>query len=130
MRATGEFEVSLEPMEPLATGSGGGRLDRLSMVKTFTGDLAGTSAGEMLSARTSLPESAGYVAMERVEGTLHGRRGTFVLQHFGTLNRGEPRLILEVVPDSGTGELEGLSGQMAIKIEDGKHLYELEYSVG
>ena len=101
----------------------------MSIDKRFRGDLDGVSRGEMLSVRGDVEGSAGYVALERVRGALHGRRGTFVLQHFGTMDRGESRLVLEVVPDSGTGELEHLSGSMSIRIEDGKHLYDFVYSL-
>jgi hypothetical protein len=83
----------------------------------------------MLTAGTDVPGSAGYVAMERVTGTLHGRSGTFVLQHSGTMTRGAPQLAITVVPDSGTGELTGLGGKMAIIIADGKHSYELDYTL-
>jgi hypothetical protein len=104
-------------------------LDRLSITKTFSGDLVATSQGEMLSVRTKAEDSAGYVAIEQVDGTLRGKSGTFVLQHFGIINRSEQHLILEVVPDSGTGQLENLSGKMTIKIEKGEHFYEFEYTL-
>ena len=104
-------------------------LARMSIDKEFKGDLAATSKGEMLSAGTAVKGSAGYVAIERVIGTLAGRRGSFVLQHNGLMNRGAPHLVITVVPDSGTGELAGLSGTMAIIIADGKHSYELDYSL-
>ena len=83
----------------------------------------------MLSAMTEVKGSAGYVAMERVTGTLHGRSGSFVLQHSGTMTRGAPQMSVTVVPDSGTGQLAGLAGQMTIKITDGKHFYEFEYTL-
>lgn len=127
--AVGEFEVNIEPLGALVEGISGNRLDRMSISKTFSGDLEAKSQGEMLSARTSVEGSAGYVALEQVEGTLHGRRGSFILQHFGMLDRGEQQLILSVVPGSGTGELEDLSGSMAIRIEGGRHFYELDYSL-
>ncbi len=104
-------------------------LARMSIDKQFVGDLAATSKGEMLSAGTSVKGSAGYVAIERVVGTLGGRRGSFVLQHNGVMTRGAPQLTITVVPDSGTGALAGLSGTMAIIIADGKHSYELDYSL-
>ena len=102
-------------------------LARMSIDKQFNGDLVATSKGEMLSAGTSVKGSAGYVAIERVIGTLGGRHGSFVLQHNGLMNRGAPQLTITIVPDSGTGELAGLSGSMAIIIADGKHYYELDY---
>jgi hypothetical protein len=99
----------------------------MSIDKKFSGDLEATSKGEMLTAMTEVKGSAGYVAIERVNGTLHGRSGTFVLQHSGTMTRGAPELSLTVVPDSGTGQLVGLAGKMTIKIEEGKHFYEFDY---
>jgi hypothetical protein len=129
MRATGEFEVSLQPLDSFAKGSEGITLGRMSIDKTFRGDLVADSQGEMLSVTTGVDGSAGYVAIEQVTGTLGGKSGTFVLQHFGIMSHGQNRLILEVVPDSGTGQLAGLSGEMTIKIEDGKHSYEFDYSL-
>jgi hypothetical protein len=87
------------------------------------------SKGQMLAVRTVVENSGGYVAMEQVSGTLLGRKGTFALQHSGTMNRGEQELVITVVPDSGTGELEGLMGTMMIIIEGGKHSYDFEYSL-
>jgi len=121
-RASGTFEVKLTS---LATDD---TLGRMSIDKQLHGDLEGTSKGEMLTAGTSIKSSAGYVAIERVSGTLNGRRGTFVLQHSGTMTRGVPQLTITVVPDSGTGRLVGLAGTMMIKIADGKHSYEFEYT--
>ena len=129
MRATGEFEVSLQPLDSSLKGSEGITLARMSIDKTFRGDLVAHSQGEMLSVTTGVDGSAGYVAIEQVTGTLGGKSGTFVLQHFGIMSHGQNRLILEVVPDSGTDQLAGLSGEMTIKIEDGKHSYEFDYSV-
>ena len=127
-RAAGTFEVKLTPQasdeEPQ-----GSTLARLSIDKQFHGDLEATSKGEMLSAGTRVQGSAGYVAIERVAGTLHGRRGSFVLQHSGTMTRGAPQLTVHVVPDSGTGELAGLVGTMTILVEPGRHAYELHYTL-
>jgi maltooligosyltrehalose synthase len=125
-QATGTFQVKLDPQAVTFEASG---LGRLSIDKQFQGDLQAASKGEMLAHRTAVQGSAGYVAMERVEGTLHGRAGTFVLQHSGTMNRGVQQLALTVVPDSATGELEGLSGSMKIIIDDGRHSYEFEYEL-
>jgi len=125
--ATGTFEVKLKPQapdDPEHPVPG-----RMSLDKQFHGDLEATSKGQMLAAQTSVKGSAGYVAMEMVTGSLLGLSGTFVLQHTGTMNRGEPQLSVTVVPDSGTGQLEGLSGSMAIIIADGKHSYRFEYSL-
>ena len=107
----------------------GSTLARMSIDKQISGDLVAETKGQMLSAMTATKGSAGYVAIERVEGTLHGRKGTFVLQHTGLMNRGTPSLSVIVVPDSGTGDLVGLSGTFDIIIADGKHSYEFKYSL-
>jgi hypothetical protein len=101
----------------------------MSIDKQFHGDIDGTSKGQMLASMSDVKGSAGYVAMERVTGTLHGRSGTFALQHSGTMTHGEGQLIVTVVPDSGTGQLTGLTGKLTITIVDGKHLYDFEYSL-
>jgi len=129
MKISGSFDVKLNPIEGYAKGKHGVQLNRMSLDKTFHGELDATSKGEMLSAMTPIKGSAGYVAIEQVNGSLSGKSGSFVLQHFGMMERGKDRLILEVVPDSGTGELEGLTGSMAINIEDGKHEYVFEYEL-
>jgi hypothetical protein len=126
--AAGTFDVKLTPQPP-EDKTEGSTLGRMSIDKQFHGDLEATSKGEMLSAMTAVRGSAGYVAIERVSGTLQGRSGTFVLQHTGTMTRGAPQLTITVVPDSGTGQLAGLSGKMTIKIENGKHSYEFEYTL-
>ena len=126
-RATGTFEVKLNPLDSYDKADDS-PMRRMSIDKQFHGDLEATSKGEMLSAGTAVKTSAGYVAIERVSGTLNGRNGTFVLQHNGIMNRGTPQLTVTVVPDSGTGELVGLSGRMTIVIEGGEHSYEFEYS--
>jgi hypothetical protein len=124
-RASGTFEVKLLPQGDAADSGVG----RMTIDKQFHGDLEGTSKGQMLSAMGSIKGSAGYVAMERVTGTLKGRSGSFVLQHSGTMTRGEPRLVVSVVPDSGTGELVGLAGTLTIKIAEGRHSYDFEYTM-
>jgi len=126
--ATGPFEVKLLPQEP-EDKTDGSTLGRFSIDKEFHGDLEATSKGQMLSAGTDVKGSAGYVAIERVIGTLHGKRGTFVLQHNGVMTRGAPQLTIIVVPDSGTGELTGLSGAMQINIADGRHSYDFDYTL-
>lgn len=128
MHATGTFDVKLSPFAPDAYTEGT-LLARLSIDKRFHGDLEATSQGQMLSAGTAVEGSAGYVALERVTGTLAGRRGSFVLQHYGLMNRGAPHLTITVVPDSGTGELVGLAGVMTIHIADGAHSYAFEYTL-
>ena len=112
-RATGQFDVKLTP-QPFDGAPEGAKLGRMTIDKQFRGDLDGTSRGQMLTAGTDVTGSAGYVAIEQVTGTLHGRSGTFALQHTGTMSRGTPSLSITVVPDSGTGALAGLTGTMAI----------------
>ncbi len=126
--AKGTFTVKLAPLgfEGQPDGS---RLGRMSIDKQIAGDLVADTKGQMLSAMTETEGSAGYVAVERVAGALHGRKGTFVLQHSGTMNRGAASLSVTVVPDSGTGELAGLTGDFKIIIADGKHNYEFTYSL-
>jgi len=126
--AHGRFDVKLAPLT-LADGQADPSLGRLSIDKRFEGDLDATSRGEMLSAMSAVKGSAGYVAIERVTGSLHGRRGSFTLQHTGTMTRGEPGLVITVVPDSGTGELAGLAGTMSITITGKEHAYEFEYAL-
>lgn len=126
--ATGTFIVKLTPL-PFDGQPEGSTLGRMSIDKQIVGDLVATTTGQMLSAMTDTKGSAGYVAIERVEGTLHGRSGSFVLQHSGTMNRGTPGLSVTVVPDSATGELAGLSGDFKIIIADGKHRYEFTYTL-
>jgi hypothetical protein len=126
--ARGTFEVTITPQ-----GSGdraeGSTLGRMSIEKRFLGDLEGSSRGEMLTAMTEVEGSAGYVAIERVHGTLHGRAGSFVLQHSGTMTRGSQHLTLTVVPDSGSGGLVGLAGAMTITVVGEDHSYCLDYTL-
>jgi hypothetical protein len=126
--ATGPFEVKLDP-QPADEKAGSPAISRMLLDKQFHGDLEATSKGTMLAAGTAVKGSAGYVAIELVTGTLHGHTGTFVLQHTGTMARGTPQLSVTVVPDSGTGQLTGLTGKMTINIADGKHSYDLEYTL-
>jgi hypothetical protein len=125
--ATGPFEVKLTPQPPEAENT---TVGRMTIDKQFHGELEAVSQGQMLSAMTGTKGSAGYVALEMVNGTLGGRKGTFVLQHSGTMDRGQAQLSVTVVPDSGTGELSGLSGSMKIRIEPGgKHFYDFDYQI-
>jgi hypothetical protein len=128
--AAGPFDIEMTPEPSYDAVDGGNVLGRVHFQKQFHGDLQATSVVQMLSAGTAVKGSAGYVAIERVVGTLAGRAGTFILQHSGTMNRGQASLSVTVVPDSGTGELAGLRGTMAIDIVDGKHSYRFEYSLG
>ena len=127
-RISGSFDVTMTPVAPEGTPDGG--IGRMSLDKQYRGALEATSVGAMLAAMTATPGSAGYVAIERVDGRLDGRTGTFVLQHSGTMDRGVPLLSVTVVPDSGTAELAGLTGRMQIRIEDGKHFYDFDYALG
>ena len=125
--ATGPFEVNIKPL-PAEESVGDPTIARMSLDKQFHGDLEATSKGQMLS--TGNPKtSAVYVAIERVSGTLKGRKGTFALHHTGIMTSGAPSLTITVVPDSGTDELTGLSGTMAINIAAGKHSYDFTYTL-
>jgi hypothetical protein len=125
-RASGTFEVKLNPQDDGPDAPVG----RMTIDKQFHGDLAGTSKGQMLmSSSPSVNGSAGYVAIEKVTGTLNGRSGSFYLQHSATMTRGVGELTITVTPDSGTDELTGLEGKMNIIIADGKHSYEFDYDL-
>ena len=128
MQAKGEFEVTRIPQQELDIG-GDASVGHSRFDKRFHGPLDATSVVHMLAVGTDVPGSAAYVAIERISGTLDGRRGSFMAQHSGTLDRGQPTLALGVVPDSGTGELAGLRGRMAIDIVDGAHSYTLDYEL-
>jgi hypothetical protein len=126
VRASGEFEVKLTPQNESADMPVG----RMMLDKEFHGGLEGTSKGQMLMASSdSVPGSAGYVAIEKVTGTLSGRSGSFYLQHSGIMTRGAGELTITVVPDTGTDQLAGLTGHMNIIIADGKHSYEFDYTL-
>ncbi len=126
--ATGTFEVQMQPR-----GEGdvapGASLGRMSLDKQFSGDLQAIGKGEMLAARSDVPTSAAYVAVERVTGTLQGRSGSFVLVHRGVMTKGAQDLHISVVPDTGTDGLEGLSGTLSIRIAEGKHYYDFTYDL-
>ena len=126
--ARGAFEVTLKPLSEIDSSSGA-KLGRMSIDKQFSGDLSGTGKGEMLSAVTDVKGSAGYVAIERVTGTLHGREGSLVFQHTGTMSRGASTLAITVVPDSGSGELSEIAGTFRLTIVEGRHSYEFEYTL-
>ncbi len=121
-QASGRFDVDVQPQSPPDAAVG-----RFSLQKQFHGDLEGSSVGEMLGIRTDVDGSAGYVAMERVTGILQGRTGSFALQHSGTMDRNRPTMSVTVVPDSGTGELKGITGEMSIEINSGEHHYTFRY---
>ena len=126
--AAGTFSIS---MTPAGTPQRSGRtaLGRTSLEKVYAGDLVATGSGEMLSAVTDTKGAAGYVAIEAITGVLQGRTGSFVVQHTGTMADGKQELSIVIVPHSGTGQLEGISGTLTIRIADGQHFYELSYSL-
>jgi hypothetical protein len=130
--ATGPFDVKITPQPP-EDKVGDPSIGRMTIDKQFHGDLEATSKGQMLAAMTDVKGSAGYVAIERVTGTLHtpngARSGSFALQHSGTMTRGAPQLSVTVIPDSGTGQLAGLAGKMTINVADGKHSYGFDYTL-
>jgi len=126
-RAAGPFDVKITPQDD---NLGDPLLNRMLLDKSYLGDLEATSKGQMLTAGSAVKGSGAYVAIEKVSGTLKGCSGTFVLQHAGTMNRNVPQLMITVVPDSGTGDLQGISGKMNITIApDGKHSYDFEYDL-
>jgi hypothetical protein len=127
-RASGTFDVKLNPLVAY-NGDAESMLGRMSLDKVFHGDLEGTGKGEMLTGMTSVKNSAGYVAIERVTGTLHGRTGAFTFQHSGTMYRGAQDLVIGVVPDSGTGELQGIAGTFTIEIVEKEHRYLFAYTL-
>lgn len=126
--ASGTFEVKMAPIN-VANVASDPALGLAALAKTWHGDLEGTSQGKMLSAGTAMKGSAAYVAMEKVEGTLKGRSGTFILQHAAVMNRGSATMGIVIVPDSGTGELAGVSGTLTINVEAGVHSYKLDYTL-
>jgi hypothetical protein len=129
MRASGTFDVKIAP-QPADDHSDGGALGRMTIDKTYHGDLDGTAVGTMLTGMSPTEKTSGvYVAVERVAATLGGRKGTFILHHTGVMDRGAQSLKITVVPDSGTDQLTGLTGTMAIDIRDGRHFYTLEYTL-
>ena len=124
-RAMGTFEVKITPQDDKSAEG----LGRMMIAKQVHGDFEGTSTGQMLTSMTKTQGSAAYVAMERLTGTLHGRTGSFDLHHVGIMTRGTQQLTINIVPDSGTDQLSGISGTMTITIADGKHSYDLDYTL-
>jgi len=123
--ATGEFEVNLVPQTDREIAG----LGRMTIDKQFTGALQGSSQGQMINAFTDVKGSAVYSAIERVTGTLDGKKGSFILQHTGIMDRGNPSLTVNIVRDSGTDELKGISGMLTIRMEGGKHYYDMDYTI-
>ncbi len=128
MIANGTFTVQMRPQDD-ASSANGVNLGRMSLDKIFEGDLVGSGQGQMLTAMTAVKGSAGYVAIERVTGALHGKAGSFVMQHSGTMDKGAQQLSITLVPDSGTGELVGIQGVFRLRVEGGQHHYALEYTL-
>ncbi len=124
--ATGPFEVKVTAQDDKSEDP---LLNRMTLDKHYHGDLEATGKGQMLTAGTDVKGSGAYVAIEKVSGTLNGRTGSFVLQHTGTMTQNTPHLTITIVPDSGTGQLKGITGKMAINIADGKHSYDFEYTL-
>ena len=125
-RVSGAFDVTITPAAP-SEHAGRTQTGRMLLDKQYVGALAASGKGEMLSAVTDTKGSAAYVAIERVQGTLSGKAGSFVIQHAGTMSGGEQQLSISIVPDSGTGELAGIKGKMAIRMVERKHFYDLDY---
>jgi hypothetical protein len=127
-QASGEFDVKIGPQKD--EGIGDPTIGRMSIDKVYHGDLEGTGLGQMLAGMAAdVKDSGAYVAIERVRGTLHGRQGSFAVHHRGIMTRGAQDLVITVIPDSGTGELAGITGTMTIEIRDGKHFYGFDYTL-
>ena len=126
-KATGTFSVKLE-LQPASPQADAAVIGRRSLEKSFHGDLEAAGSGEMLSVMTAVDGSMAYVALEKVSGTLAGKQGSFLLQHASQMVRGQPFQSIRVVPDSATGDLLGLDGEMRIDVRDGEHFYVFEYS--
>jgi hypothetical protein len=125
--ATGQFDVDMNPLASSEHATAQ-QIGRMSLDKRFSGDLQGQSQGEMLTCFGAQPDSATYVAIERVTGSVHGRNGSFALYHVGVMNRGEQSLTIGIVPDSGSDQLTGIAGNLTIQIDNGVHYYTLNYS--
>jgi len=128
LHARGEFEVKVTPVA-LDGPAEDASLGRLTLVKTLTGDFVGEARGQMLAGMGSVPTSGAYVAIERLTGRLAGREGSFLLFHRGVMSNGSQEMLVEVVPDSGSGALAGLRGTFRIVIEGKKHFYDFEYEL-
>lgn len=128
MQAEGTFVATLDSIDSDLKGKYGATLSIMAIEKSFFGPLKAKSRGQMISAMTPTQGSAGYVAIEQVEGTLDGKKGSFILQHYGMMEKGEDELTLVVIPDSATHELEGLRGQMQLQTDEtGQHSYTFVY---
>lgn len=128
LHAKGTFDVKITP-QPHQEGVGDPSVGRMTIDKQFQGDIKGQGKGQMLAVGTAVDGSAGYVAMERVRASVHGRQGSFALQHCGTMHRGTPQLAIAIVPDSGDGQLAGIAGTLSIDMANGVHSYDLRYTL-
>ncbi|QJR79791.1 DUF3224 domain-containing protein [Alteromonas pelagimontana] len=128
MKITGIFNVTMSPLQAYAEGKDEISLGRMGLDKIYQGELDAVGQGEMLSAMTAVKGSAGYVAIEQITGVLCGKKGAFVVQHYGQMHQGDQSLVIDIVPDSGSGELTGIAGTMSITVNEGQHIYELEFS--
>lgn len=129
INAEGEFQVELKPIDSHAEGVNGNTLGRMSILKRYSGSMQGESSGEMLTALSQIKGSAGYVAVEQFIGELDGKQGTFVMQHYGLMDNGHESLVVDIVPDTGTGDLTGIRGKLTILVENGEHFYQLDYEM-
>jgi hypothetical protein len=126
--ATGSFDVDIDPQPPYLEQDGL-KLSLNLVQKEISGDMIGSSEARMITAFTPTPGSAGYVAIEHFAGSVHGKSGSFALQHNGAMNKGDGQLTVTIIPDSGTGDLAGISGALEIHVEDGQHSYTLNYEL-
>ena len=124
--ARGPLDVNIEA-EPPFLEQDGLKLNHNVVRKEFSGDMVGTSEAQMIAAYTGTPGSAGYVAIEHFTGSVDGKSGSFVLQHSGVMNKGDAQLTVTIVPDSGAGEMAGISGTLEIDNDEGQHSYVLDY---
>ena len=129
MKAEGTFTVEMKPLDISVEGKDEIQLGRFGLIKVFSGDLNASSKGEMTSARTTVATSAGYVAIEQVHGQLNGKTGSFVLQHSGIMSELGKKLTIEIVPNSGSKGMVGISGSMTIDMQEGQHIYSLDYQL-
>jgi hypothetical protein len=125
--AAGTFDVKITPQKD--EGVGDATIGRMGIDKVYHGDLVGTGLGQMLAGMGEVKDSGAYVAIERVKGSVHGKTGSFAVHHLGVMDRGAQRLVITVIPDSGTGDLVGITGTMTIEIKGGAHYYTLDYTL-
>jgi Protein of unknown function (DUF3224) len=127
VNASAPFTNDRYDEEPYGEG-GGTELQRVHISRTFTGDLEGTSTAEILIARS---EGGGaYTGHDLIEGKLAGRSGTFVIQHGGIMGPEGISNTGTIVPGSGSGDLEGITGEGTLLAdEEGNHTLTLDYEL-